>query len=58
MVKNGRVTGIIDWETAGWYSEHWEFVKAFSINHFSNNWASHLLGTLTPYYCKELMYVK
>ncbi|KAI1111696.1 hypothetical protein F5Y14DRAFT_443106 [Nemania sp. NC0429] len=23
-----RVSSILDWETAGWYPEHWEFVKA------------------------------
>ncbi|KAK7446758.1 hypothetical protein VKT23_014454 [Stygiomarasmius scandens] len=23
MVQNGRVTGIIDWEDAGWYPRHW-----------------------------------
>ncbi|KAL4244281.1 Protein kinase-like domain superfamily protein [Abortiporus biennis] len=28
MVKGDRITGIIDWENAGWYPEHWEFVKA------------------------------
>jgi aminoglycoside phosphotransferase (APT) family kinase protein len=28
IVKNGRVTAIIDWVMAGWYSDHWEFVKA------------------------------
>ncbi|KAL4244585.1 Protein kinase-like domain superfamily protein [Abortiporus biennis] len=28
MVKGDRITGIIDWENAGWYPEHWEYVKA------------------------------
>jgi hypothetical protein len=28
MVKDGRVTGIIDWENAGWFPEYWEYVKA------------------------------
>ncbi|KAF5366001.1 hypothetical protein D9758_006693 [Tetrapyrgos nigripes] len=23
MVQNGRVTGIVDWEDAGWYPRHW-----------------------------------
>jgi hypothetical protein len=34
IVENQRrdaiVTGIIDWETGGWYPEHWEMVKAFN----------------------------
>ncbi|QPG97842.1 hypothetical protein C2857_006930 [Epichloe festucae Fl1] len=25
MVHNGRISGIIDWESAGWYPEYWEF---------------------------------
>ncbi|KAG8425837.1 hypothetical protein J3459_009669 [Metarhizium acridum] len=24
---NGRIMGIIDWETAGWYPEYWEYTK-------------------------------
>lgn len=28
---SGRITGIIDWENAGWYPEYWEFTKAFYI---------------------------
>jgi len=25
MVKDGTITGIIDWEYAGWYPDHWEY---------------------------------
>jgi hypothetical protein len=28
MMKDGRVTGIIDWECSGWFPEYWEYVKA------------------------------
>ncbi|RDI83055.1 hypothetical protein Vi05172_g6958 [Venturia inaequalis] len=58
IVKNGRVTAIIDWEMAGWYPDYWEFVKAFHLENFTDDWASHLLGVLTPYYCEQLMYAK
>lgn len=27
LVEGGRITGIVDWEYAGWYPEHWEHVK-------------------------------
>lgn len=27
LVEGGRITGIIDWEYAGWYPEDWEYVK-------------------------------
>ncbi|KAI0139091.1 kinase-like protein [Hypoxylon sp. NC0597] len=26
--KNGRLSGIVDWETAGWYPDYWEYTKA------------------------------
>ncbi|OCT49045.1 Protein kinase-like protein [Cladophialophora carrionii] len=29
IVREGRVVGIVDWEYAGWYPEHWEFVQFF-----------------------------
>lgn len=58
IVKNGRVTAIIDWEMAGWYPDYWEFVKAFHLEVFTDDWASHLLDVLTPYYCEQLMHAK
>lgn len=29
MVKDGRITALVDWEEAGWYPEYWEYVKFF-----------------------------
>lgn len=29
MVKNGKITGIIDWEFSGWYPEYWEYTKTY-----------------------------
>ena len=26
---NGHITGIVDWEFAGWYPEYWEYTKAY-----------------------------
>ena len=28
LVENDIVVGLIDWEFAGWYPEHWEYLKA------------------------------
>ncbi|KAL9092523.1 MAG: hypothetical protein Q9165_004327 [Trypethelium subeluteriae] len=28
MVHNGHVSGFIDWESAGWYPDYWEFTTA------------------------------
>ncbi|KAH8725719.1 hypothetical protein GQ44DRAFT_726809 [Phaeosphaeriaceae sp. PMI808] len=27
MVKDGKITGLIDLELAGWYPEYWDYVK-------------------------------
>ncbi|KNG47858.1 phosphotransferase enzyme family protein [Stemphylium lycopersici] len=40
IVKDGRITGIIDWEMSGWYPDYWEFAKAFYVEHFANDWKS------------------
>lgn len=29
MVKNGKITGIIDWEFGGWFPEYWEYTKMY-----------------------------
>jgi aminoglycoside phosphotransferase len=28
LVQGGRITGFLDWESAGWYPEYWEFTTA------------------------------
>jgi aminoglycoside phosphotransferase len=33
MVDGSRVTGVIDWESAGWFPAHWEYCK-------STNWGA------------------
>lgn len=29
LVKDGSITGLVDWEDSGWYPEYWEYVKFF-----------------------------
>ncbi|KAK4157591.1 kinase-like domain-containing protein [Chaetomidium leptoderma] len=31
MVKDGKLSGIVDWENSGWYPEHWDYTKAHFI---------------------------
>jgi len=45
MVKDGRVTGVIDWEGAGWFPAHWEYVKA----HDTNGEGDNVVGAFRPY---------
>lgn len=32
------ITGIIDWEQAGWYPEYWEYCKILSGVEFDHEW--------------------
>lgn len=27
IVKDGKIAAVIDWETAGWFPENWEYPK-------------------------------
>lgn len=45
MVKDGKITGIIDWEGSGWFPAHWEYVKA----HVTNGEGDNVVGAFRPY---------
>ncbi|OTA90524.1 hypothetical protein M434DRAFT_397896 [Hypoxylon sp. CO27-5] len=36
--KNGRLSGIVDWETAGWYPDYWEYTKAYYVTKLKWRW--------------------
>lgn len=38
LVKDGKFSGIIDWENAGWYPEYWDYTKAHFITKFKWRW--------------------
>lgn len=29
LVRDGKISGLVDWEDSGWYPEYWEYVKFF-----------------------------
>jgi aminoglycoside phosphotransferase (APT) family kinase protein len=35
IIDRGRLSGIVDWECAGFYPEYWEFTKLFYGGHIS-----------------------
>lgn len=37
MIKDGKITGLIDWEESGWYPSYWEVVKFFE-RHADYDW--------------------
>jgi aminoglycoside phosphotransferase len=50
MVKDMVVTGIIDWECAGWYPEYWEYVKALTSVGPVVDWWRYISTIIDPYY--------
>lgn len=50
MVRNGRVTALIDWEGAGWLPAHWEVIKTYD----SNVEGEHVAGAFRPYISRIL----
>jgi aminoglycoside phosphotransferase len=51
LVEGGHVSGIVDWEQAGWYPEYWEYVKAMwgSIGTWETSWPLSIPKWLKPY---------
>ncbi|KAL5116988.1 hypothetical protein ACEQ8H_005074 [Pleosporales sp. CAS-2024a] len=41
LVKDGQITGLLDWENAGWYPEHWDYIKFFERPFYDNELACH-----------------
>ncbi|KAK0734943.1 hypothetical protein B0T26DRAFT_746786 [Lasiosphaeria miniovina] len=37
VASDGKITGIIDWQFAGWYPQYWEYVKLQTTLHTSNS---------------------
>ncbi|GAM90394.1 hypothetical protein ANO11243_084370 [Dothideomycetidae sp. 11243] len=48
MALGDQITGIIDWETAGWYPSFWEYTKAKNVNPFTRYWGEEIDRFMTP----------
>ena len=49
IVREGRIVSLLDWETAGWYPEYWEFVQFFRAAHGEyRDYADIIFDTLYP----------
>ena len=55
MVQDGHITGIIDWETAGWLPDYWEFTTALRGPkwHPEPPWRSFMRSLPSYHYDKE-----
>ena len=48
LVDGGCVTAILDWEYAGWYPEHWEYIQALRQLKPMPDWPDYLPLILPP----------
>ena len=54
LAINGKVTGIVDWENAGWFPEYWEFTKAHYTARSSIRWLADIIDQVFEGYREEL----
>ncbi|PGH00060.1 hypothetical protein AJ79_08331 [Helicocarpus griseus UAMH5409] len=54
IICNGRIVGVVDWATAGWYPEYWDLTKAYFTSFKVPEWYERLNLKL-PSYSSELM---
>ncbi|TEY60794.1 hypothetical protein BOTCAL_0176g00160 [Botryotinia calthae] len=54
LVKDGKISGIVDWENSGWYPEYWEYTKCrFSVK-IHKRWVKMTDETFENKYEEEL----
>ncbi|KAL6871292.1 kinase-like protein [Trichoderma novae-zelandiae] len=51
--KTLKVAAVLDWEEAGWYPEHWEYIKAYQHLQPMMDWPDYLAHILPPKYERE-----
>jgi len=49
MVKDGEVVAWLDWQWAGWFPSHWEFLKALVDPMWKTDWSDYLITILDEY---------
>ncbi|PYI13133.1 kinase-like protein [Aspergillus violaceofuscus CBS 115571] len=54
LVKNGKVTALLDWESAGWYPDYWDFTTALRFARKDFWWYEFVLGLGGDAYLAEL----
>ena len=50
LIKDGKIAAIVDWESAGWYPEYWEYTRWTVSNYNSSRiWRDLRDDVLDPY---------
>ncbi|RHZ49664.1 hypothetical protein CDV55_101169 [Aspergillus turcosus] len=54
MVQDGRITGFLDWESAGWYPDYWDFTTALRFSREDFWWYGFVMELGGDSYLAEL----
>ncbi|KAJ6114899.1 hypothetical protein N7486_000677 [Penicillium sp. IBT 16267x] len=54
LVRGGQITGFLDWESAGWYPDYWDFTTALRFAREEFWWYSFVIGLGGGAYSAEL----
>jgi aminoglycoside phosphotransferase len=49
LTKGDDVVGIVDWDTAGWFPEYWEYTTAINVNPFNQFWKTEIAKFVDVY---------
>ncbi|QKX64195.1 uncharacterized protein TRUGW13939_11368 [Talaromyces rugulosus] len=55
LAENGKITGIVDWENAGWFPEYWEYTKAHYTVRSEIHWLADVVDRVFEGYREELV---
>jgi aminoglycoside phosphotransferase len=55
MIHNGHVSGIIDWEQAGFYPEYWEYCKTLVSSRLNKDWSLDFVDAIMDPYPEEYL---
>jgi len=56
LVQNGRINGLLDWENAGWYPEHWDYIKFFERPCKHKDWKDYAKEIFPQLYDHDIAY--
>lgn len=57
MVKDGKITGLIDWEVAGWYPEYWDYIQYSTDVGKNRDWTNYAKEIFSQVYDEELVFM-
>jgi aminoglycoside phosphotransferase (APT) family kinase protein len=54
LIKDMKISGLIDWEYGGWFPEYWDYVKFFEISSKNRDWREYAKYIFPRTYFEEL----